>query len=928
MQDADQLKKYRPSPHWAKFAAAGVFAAALVGCGGGDGGGTVATPTPTPTVPTVAAPTGSAPVNVANLTPAQFAALTPTVTVGGVAINSPPVVTFAIADGATTNNPVIGFNYTSKPTSTNVTSLANMRFSLAKLVPGKNGDPSKWVNYIVTTVPTYNADGTVKAPAGARTPTTDQEGTLVDNKNGTYTYTFARDIIKAKDVVAAAKLTGAQVAADLGDLTYDPNLTHRLSIQISGNARGTGTNTADGSNSGVTAVAMANPVNVIYDFIPATGKPVTATDFQREVVSKTVCNECHEKLTLHGSRNETQYCVVCHNDQLKFGSANVASVNGKFPALTETATKNATTGITSYSYTPRMSVADGITIGDFPVMVHRIHSGSDLVKENYNLANVVFDQKGFSMLGSGQRMCAKCHDNTKAAQADNWNTKPSQLACGSCHDGIDWKTGAGSTIADGKAFNAAPASTNPVLAKTGHAPGQALTNEACAICHKPADIKVYHQTENITTHNPTIKAGLATFTYDIKSADVNPTTNDLTVVFKINKDGTPVTFLPPAANMANPLTGFTGAPSFLLAYTQPQDGIATPVDYNNAGVKQAQAISVSLANLLDTTKTSTVGSLSATADANGYYTATIKGDSAGTKKFPIGATMRAVALQAYFTQISPASGRHAISVVKAVTGDAVRRTVVDEKKCANCHEWFEGHGGSRVSQPQVCVMCHTPGMATSGRGISDATLTAYSAFTAADNKILAGWGFNKSATNAALKLPVTTNNFKDMIHGIHAGRESATPFMDARDRTPSAITLLDFKRMDFPGKINNCETCHVAGTFTSVPANALPSTYESIDAAYASAIAAGTATTALAKTALNTANATDTVNSPYVAACVGCHASTKAQTHLSLFVNAVVQQPRSVFAANVAAGKTDVAAGACASCHGAGKEKDLAVAHK
>ena len=508
----------------------------------------------------------------------------------------------------------------------------------------------------------------------------------------------------------------------MGDLTYDPNLTHRLSIQISGNARGTGTNTADGSNSGVTAVAMANPVNVIYDFIPATGKPVTATDFQREVVSKTVCNECHEKLTLHGSRNETQYCVVCHNDQLKFGSANVASVNGKFPALTETATKNATTGITSYSYTPRMSVADGITIGDFPVMVHRIHSGSDLVKENYNLANVVFDQKGFSMLGSGQRMCAKCHDNTKAAQADNWNTKPSQLACGSCHDGIDWKTGAGSTIADGKAFNAAPASTNPVLAKTGHAPGQALTNEACAICHKPADIKVYHQTENITTHNPTIKAGLATFTYDIKSADVNPTTNDLTVVFKINKDGTPVTFLPPAANMANPLTGFTGAPSFLLAYTQPQDGIATPVDYNNAGVKQAQAISVSLANLLDTTKTSTVGSLSATADANGYYTATIKGDSAGTKKFPIGATMRAVALQAYFTQISPASGRHAISVVKAVTGDAVRRTVVDEKKCANCHEWFEGHGGSRVSQPQVCVMCHTPGMATSGRGISDAML--------------------------------------------------------------------------------------------------------------------------------------------------------------------------------------------------------------
>jgi OmcA/MtrC family decaheme c-type cytochrome len=936
MNHVEPLIKYRPSPHWTRLATASALAIALAGCGGGGGGdAAVVTPTPVvPTVPAVTAPTGTAPVSIASLTAAQFAALTPAVTVGGVAINSPPVVTFAVSDGTAANNPIVGLNFTSKPATTNVASLTNYAFSLAKLVPGTNGNPSTWVNYIVTSVPTYNADGTVKAAAAPRTPTTDKEGTLVDNKNGTYTYTFARDIRTIKDFVASAPLTAPKVASDLGDLTYDPTLTHRLTIQISGNARGTGTNTADGTaakaadGTAIAAVAMANPINVIYDFIPATGKPVAATDFQREIVSKTVCNTCHEKLTLHGSRNDTQYCVVCHNDQLKFGSASVASTNGKFPALTETVKTDATTGIKSYSYLPRMSVADGETLGNFPIMVHKIHSGGDLVKENYNFANVVLDQKGFSMLGSGQRMCSKCHDNTKAAQADNWNTKPSQLACGSCHDGIDWKTGAGSTIANGKAFNAAPASTNPVMAKTGHAPGQALTNQACTICHTPADIKVYHQTENITTHNPAIKAGLVTFSYDIKSAAVDATTNNLTVVFKINADGKPVTYLPPSATMANPLTGFTGAPSFLLAYSMPQDGIATPVDYNNAGLKQAQAISVSLANLLDTTKTNTVGSLSATADVDGYYTATIKGDAAGTKKFPAGATMRAVALQAYFTQISPASGRHAVSVVKAVTGDAVRRIVVDEKKCSNCHEWFEGHGGSRVSQPQVCVMCHVPGMATSGRGIADATLQAYALFTAADNKILSGWGFDKTATNAALKLPVVTNNFKDMIHGIHAGRESATPFMDARDRTPSAITLLDFKRMDFPGKINNCETCHVAGTFSSIPVNALASTYESIDAAYAAAIGAGNATPAIAKTALSKANDTDKVTSPYVAACVGCHSSTKAQTHFGLYKSAVVQQARSVFSATVASKSSDTTAGVCASCHGIGKDKDVVAVHK
>lgn len=920
MKIAWQPGRHRPAAQWVQFAAAGALALALAACGGGSSSSS--SDTSAVAVPTVAAPTGTSPVNVAKLTPQQFAALTPVVTVGGVAINSPPVVTFAISDGSAENNPVVGLNFSSKSASTGVSTLTNYAFSLAKLVPGKDGNPSKWVNYIVTTVPTYNADGSIKDAAAPRTPTTDREGTLVDNGNGTYTYTFARDIRQAKDLVASATLSPPKVAADLGDLSFDPTLTHRLTIQVYGNARGTGTNTPDGSNSGVTAVPMVNPVNVIYDFIPATGKPVTTADFQREVISKTVCNECHEKLTLHGSRNETQYCVVCHTDQLKFGATRTVSTNGKFPALTETKTVDPTTGIASYTYTPRMSVADGVTIGDFPVMVHRIHSGTDLVKENYNLANVVFDQKGFSMLGSGQKMCIKCHDNTKAAQADNWNTKPSQLACGSCHDGIDWTTGKGSTIADGQAYNAAPASKNPVLAQTGHLPGQALDNAACPICHKPADIKVYHQTENITPHNPTIMDGLVSFTYDIKSATVDEN-NDLRIVFKISANGTPVSYIAPAATVTAPLPGFTGSPSFLLAYAQPQDGIATPADYNNAGVKQAQAISVSLADLLSTSKANTVGTLSANADANGYYTAVVKGGATGTKKFPVGATMRAVALQGYFTQISPASARHAVSVVKAVTGDVERRTVVDSAKCANCHEWFEGHGGNRVYQVQVCVMCHTPGLATSGRGISDATLAAYSSFTIADNKLLSSWGFNKSATNAALQFTVTTNNFKDMIHGIHAGRETATPFVDVRDRTPSAIVLLDFKRMDFPGKINNCETCHKPGTYASVPDTALASTYESINAAYAT----GPATPALAKASLDTPNTTDKVYSPYVAACIGCHSSTTAKSHFAGFRTAVVNETRGAFSANIAAnaGKSGET---CVGCHGVGKEKDLVVAHR
>ena len=47
---------------------------------------------------------------------------------------------------------------------------------------------------------------------------------------------------------------------------------------------------------GIAAVPLKKPVDVIYDFIPATGKAVTATDMQRDIVANAKCEECHRKL--------------------------------------------------------------------------------------------------------------------------------------------------------------------------------------------------------------------------------------------------------------------------------------------------------------------------------------------------------------------------------------------------------------------------------------------------------------------------------------------------------------------------------------------------------------------------------------------------------------------------------------------------------
>jgi OmcA/MtrC family decaheme c-type cytochrome len=322
----------------------------------------------------------------------------------------------------------------------------------------------------------------------------------------------------------------------------------------------------------------------------------------------------------------------------------------------------------------------------------------------------------------------------------------------------------------------------------------------------------------------------------------------------------------------------------------------------------------------------------------GYYTATIK----GANSFPVGAKLRAVSLQGYFTQVSgpaapPAAGigRHAISVIVPVNGDAVRRTVVDATKCAGCHEWFEGHGGNRVYETQVCVACHVPGLASTGRGVPDSLMNTWR-FTISDEKILKDWGFDKTLPNAALKLPVTSNNFKEMIHGIHIGRERPTPrtFQSARDATSrSVVQLLDFRRMDFPGKINNCETCHVtftgtgAGatqTYATIPSGALATAYESIDATYAAATTAGTATPADAKRSLNTANTTDTVRTPWAGACGSCHESSAARAHMainggSVDVTRAAAQPTPRTLEDVES---------CSVCHGPGRDFDTAVVHK
>ena len=181
----------------------------------------------------------------------------PTVTVTGVTIASPPVVNFTVTDAA--GQPVVGLGNTTKSQHGQVRQLPQPRVRDRQAGARHQRQPEQ----VGQLHRDHGADD--QRPARVRAPTrpsTDNTGTLVDNGDGTYKYTFYRDITTIKAQVAAMPpVTAANNKADLGDLTYDPTLTHRVTIQLSGNAPGTGTNTPTGATGPVpTGVPLKNPV--------------------------------------------------------------------------------------------------------------------------------------------------------------------------------------------------------------------------------------------------------------------------------------------------------------------------------------------------------------------------------------------------------------------------------------------------------------------------------------------------------------------------------------------------------------------------------------------------------------------------------------------------------------------------------------------
>lgn len=292
--------------------------------------------------------------------------------------------------------------------------VGDVSFNIAKLVPPSAGESSsRWVPYIWRKEVVQSAGGWPQ-PRGAAADQgyLESNGTLTVNKDRSYTYRFATNISRIRTPVGGTPIP------------YERNRLHRVTLML-------------GEQTGPTATAH-------FDFVPD-GSRAQET---RNIVPTQACRSCHGVFFgRHSNRLTVESCATCHAP----GSRDAQS---------------------------------GESL-DLKVMIHKIHAGAVLASipgpdgkvfdDPDTPANESADNGSYALWGAGQRKyewskaefpavvenCTKCHQGM-GRERDNWKTVPSRAACGSCHDTVNFATGA------------------------NHEGGPQTNDAICAGCHVPS----------------------------------------------------------------------------------------------------------------------------------------------------------------------------------------------------------------------------------------------------------------------------------------------------------------------------------------------------------------------------------------------------------------------------------------------------------
>ena len=427
--------------------------------------------------------------------------------------------------------------------------------------------------------------------------TTDSGGTTQTVSTGEYIYTF-------------------KTTAPAG---FNANLTNRIGIYGSRNLTtwGLGTSYAD----------------TTFDFIPSG----VGTPQPRDVVRNADCNACHGSaitttstngLAAHGgSRRSVGICIMCHQPQ----------------------TVDPNTGNSL----------------DMKVFIHMIHMGSSLptvvAGKPYQIVghnNAVSDFSAVVYPANIER-CETCHNpKNGAAQTNAWLTTPSAVACGSCHDNVNFTTGA------------------------NHAAGAEPDDSKCATCHIPQGTSSFDASiigaHTIADQAPEITGLNFTLVKVANGAAGQKPTVTFTV---LDNNKNPI-----------PMSSFTtGSNSLSLTMAGPT------TDYGNTNFG-SDVTTPGYVTESATSATCTAGTCTYT------FTHAVPAKATGT--FVIGIEGR---LSATLAPGATNYGGVNQVIYFSVDGSPVtpRRTVVAMANCNACHSYLEVHGDLR-NNVTYCVLCHNP----------------------------------------------------------------------------------------------------------------------------------------------------------------------------------------------------------------------------
>lgn len=473
-----------------------------------------------------------------------------------------------------------------------------------------------------------------------------------------------------KAVQATADSGGTWTALDAGHYTYkfgnalpanfDPTKTHTLGIYS--------------TRALSSIVGKDYYANAEFDFRP---DGAALTDVWDEIRTAN-CNQCHDPLMAHGgSRQDVKLCVLCHSPQ----------------------SSDAETGNTV----------------DFKVMIHKIHMGADLPSvqagQPYQIWGFNNSVNDFSTVVFPQdiRNCGpSCHEGktpaNMPAQGYAWYTFPSRAACGSCHDDVNFATGA------------------------GHPGGPQASDAACSKCHIPVSGQEYDASIQGAHTVPYKSTQLHGLVATIVSVTNTKPGQHPTAVFAVkNGDGTPVD----ATKLAT-FAPILGGPTTSYSTAIRESGVAsskTPATYDPATGLTTYTFQAAI-------PANATGSWTVSADI--YRNVNLK-EADGDPDIAV--------REAAFNPIK----------YVAVTDPAPvpRRQVVATQQCDQCHDRLAAHGDQRQNTEE-CVICHNPTADDSAQRPASANPPESISFQRLIHRIHTGenltqdftiYGFNHSVNN-------------------------------------------------------------------------------------------------------------------------------------------------------------------------------------